>query len=408
MCDQRLNMFKELLPCIGNLYFRTYDTSWNLPFGTPDESFGEDEFLLHYFFLNCGFRERITEYARTQDAPYALGTYNGLSWYAVLEKSNGVLERIHLLGPVLHTPLDIEEMERFFKNYEEKGMSFRSRHLLLKAMHKLPVIFRNQFDHLALMLHFCANGEYLSADSLNSLVDSRLDETKATAPFLYRDIYTHLKAIADSLREGILPTKIDGSHVLRAMLPTNAAHIGTPLRQQKDSLILLAFLFANASIEGGVSPEVAYTLADKYMHAAESVRYVTELTDLCRSLYQDFLKHVQDAKARAGNHSPEIETCLLYINRHPGEDLSLRALSEICGYGGYYLSRKFKAETGMSLPDYIRRQKIQYAALLLRTTSEPIGAIAERLHFSSHSHFSTVFHDVMGMSPNDYRKNPPN
>lgn len=62
----------------------------------------------------------------------------------------------------------------------------------------------------------------------------------------------------------------------------------------------------------------------------------------------------------------------------------------------------------MSLPDYIRRQKIQYAALLLRTTSEPIGAIAERLHFSSHSHFSTVFHDVMGMSPNDYRKNPPN
>lgn len=397
-----------MLPCIGNLYFRTYDSSWNLPVGTPEEYFENEEFLFYRFFQSCGFQERISEYALTQDAPYTLGTYNGLSWYVVLEKNNRTLEHVHLLGPVLHAPLDTEEMERFFKKYEEKGMSFHFRHLFLRAMHKLPVIFRNQFDHLALMLHFCVNGNYLPADSLNSLVDSRLDETKATAPVLYRDIYTRLKGITDSLREGILLTEAENPYVLRAMLPTNAAHINAPLRQQKDTLILLAFQFANASIKGGVSPEVAYPLADKYMHAAESERSIAELTALCRSLYTDFLKLVQEAKAMTERHSPEIEICILYIHRHLEEDLSLSALSKICGYGTYYLSRKFKAETNMSLPDYVRQQKIQYATMLLRMTDEPVSVIAERLNFSSHGHFSTVFHNIMGISPNDYRKEPPN
>ena len=106
--NQRLNTFKELLPCIGNLYFRTYDSSWNLPVGTPEEYFENEEFLFYRFFQSCGFQERISEYALTQDAPYTLGTYNGLSWYVVLEKNNRTLEHVHLLGPVLHAPLDTE------------------------------------------------------------------------------------------------------------------------------------------------------------------------------------------------------------------------------------------------------------------------------------------------------------
>lgn len=402
--DQRLYMFKELLPCIGTLYLRTYDACWNLPSGTPEELFEEEELILHRFFLGCGIHERILEYARAQDTPYAIGTYNGLSWYAVLEKKDGVLERVHLLGPVLHAPLDMDEMERFFKDYEKKGMSFHSRHMFLKAMQRLPVIFHKQFDQLALMLHFCVNGEYLPMDSLNSLVEYGLDETNATSPLLYRDIYTQLKGITDSFRNGI--SLAEGSpHVLRAMLPTNAAYISAPLRQQKDNLIILSFEYANAAIEGGVSPEVAYPLADKYMHAAESERSSMELIALCKSLYLDFMKLVQDAKIKSRHHSAEIETCLLYIDQHPEEDLSLPALSEICGYGAYYLSRKFKAETNMSLPDYVRRKKMQYAALLLHTTNEPINAIADRLHFSTYSHFSSVFHEVMGVTPTEYRKN---
>lgn len=402
--NQRLNTFRELLPCIGNLYCRTYDASWSQPSNAPDKILKDEESLFHNFFLSCGFHERITEYARVEDAPYAVGTYNGLSWYAVLEKAHGELTQIHLLGPVLHTFLDINETDNFFKEYEKKGMSFHSRHLFLKAMQGLPVVFHNQFDQLALMLHFCVNGKYLPADSLNSLVDSGLDEIKATAPFLYRDIYTRLNGITDSLRKGILLTEAQSPHVLRAMLPTNAACISVPLRQMKDTLILLAFQFSNASIEGGVSPEAAYPLADKYIHAAESERSAMELNALCKSLYTDFLKLVQDAQTRARHYSSEIEDCILYIHQHPEEDLSLPALAANCGYGAYYLSRKFKAETNMSLPDYVRRQKIQYAAMLLHTTNDSISAIAERLHYSTYSHFSAVFHEVMGVTPTQYRK----
>lgn len=405
LINQRLKIFEELLPCIGNLYCQTYDVSWNrLPdtFSNDDDS--PEEMLFFCFFLSCGFPARILEYACTQNEPYAIGTYDGLSWYAVLEKETGILTRIHLLGPVLHAPIDTVEMERFFKDYEERGMTFHSRHLFLKAMQKLPILFHAQFDQLALMLHFCVNGEYLPASSLNSLVDSGLDETTSTAHALYRDIYDRLKGITDSLRMGITLTDAEKPGILRAMLPTNAAHIHAPLRQLKDTTIILSFEFANAAIEGGVSPEVAYPLADKYMHSAESERSAMELTALCKSLYTNFLDLVQDAKFRKQHYSAEIEACILYIHQHPEGDLSLSALAATCGYGAYYLSRKFKAETNMSLPDYVRRQKIQYAALLLSTTSEEISTIAERLHFSTYSHFSTVFREIMGMPPSEYRK----
>lgn len=398
--NQRLLTFTEMLPCIGNLYYQAYTPSFQPPSGLSSE-----ELLFHHFFTSCSFPKRINEYAKTQDAPYAIGTYNGLSWYAVLEKNQGMLTRIHLLGPVFYTALDANEMENFLKEYEKKGMGFHSRHLFLKAMQTLPVLFHSQFDQLALMLHFCVGGEYLSADSLNSLVESQLDETTTTAPALYRDIYSRLKGITDSLRMGIALSEAQKPYILRAMLPTNAAHIHAPLRQLKDTLILLAFQFSNAAIEGGVLPEASYALADKYIHSAESNRSAMELTALCKSLYSDFLRLVQKKQAELRNYSTEIETCILYINQHPEEDLSLSALAARIGYGTYYLSRKFKAETGMSLPYHIRRQKIRYGALLLATTAEEPSTIAERLRFSSYSHFSTVFHDIMGMPPSEYRKN---
>ena len=67
------------------------------------------------------------------------------------------------------------------------------------------------------------------------------------------------------------------------------------------------------------------------------------------------------------------------------------------------MSRLFKKETGDSVSAYIRRQKIDMAKNLLRYSDYSMIDIANRLSFSSQSHFIQQFRDIVGMTPKKYR-----
>ena len=96
--------------------------------------------------------------------------------------------------------------------------------------------------------------------------------------------------------------------------------------------------------------------------------------------------------------------CEDYVHNHLTENIPMKHLADLTGYTPYYLSRKFKEETGCSLTAYIRREKIKYAAHLLITTEDSISKITEGIGLSSRSHFSEDFAKIMGMPPGAYRK----
>ena len=79
-------------------------------------------------------------------------------------------------------------------------------------------------------------------------------------------------------------------------------------------------------------------------------------------------------------------------------------LAKETGYTEYYFSHKFKQETGMSVADYIRREKVRHARLLLSGTKMSIQEISDDLAFSSRSYFSSTFQKETGMSPSEYRE----
>jgi YesN/AraC family two-component response regulator len=68
------------------------------------------------------------------------------------------------------------------------------------------------------------------------------------------------------------------------------------------------------------------------------------------------------------------------------------------------LSKKFKAETGLSVIDYISKLRIKAACMLLRDTSLPVSEIMQRVGFIDVSYWGRVFKSVSGLSPSDYRK----
>ena len=68
-----------------------------------------------------------------------------------------------------------------------------------------------------------------------------------------------------------------------------------------------------------------------------------------------------------------------------------------------YLSAKFSREAGISLTDFILKQKTEEAKRLLRCSDKSAAAISSYLGFSSQSHVSRVFRKYSGKTPAEYR-----
>ena len=71
-----------------------------------------------------------------------------------------------------------------------------------------------------------------------------------------------------------------------------------------------------------------------------------------------------------------------------------------------YLSATFKQQAGISLAEYIAKEKIEEAHRLLLYTKKTVLEISEGLGFSSQSHFTNIFKKYMGCTPKSIRKEP--
>ena len=83
----------------------------------------------------------------------------------------------------------------------------------------------------------------------------------------------------------------------------------------------------------------------------------------------------------------------------------IETLAARMGYAKYYLSTRFKKETGVSVGNYIKFARIERAKLLLATTDKDIAEIAEETGFASRSFFSNTGKRCLGMTPAAYRRN---
>ncbi len=88
------------------------------------------------------------------------------------------------------------------------------------------------------------------------------------------------------------------------------------------------------------------------------------------------------------------------------EALTLRSLARELGYSEYYVSRKFRALSGLSLRDYLRGRRLAFALRDVRDTDEPLLAVALRYGFSSHEAFTRAFRAAYGCTPSAYRARP--
>lgn len=95
-----------------------------------------------------------------------------------------------------------------------------------------------------------------------------------------------------------------------------------------------------------------------------------------------------------------------YISEHLNEPVTLNDIAKTVGYSKFHTSRIFKEETGLSLFEYIRRERLTASAFALRIGSEKVLDVALDFMFDSHEGFTRAFANGFGITPKRFASYP--
>ena len=297
-------------------------------------------------------------------------------------------------------------------NRDDLPIDIRRR--LRETLQRIPVLPSTTLFMYTIMFHRCVTGETIAASDFSypASVHENMKHSRENELMTGSDEFStnrRHEGISDLDRE--LMNAIESGNINYENIFSKGSKISTgvkmsnfgSLRAGKDSIILFIGLCSRAAIRGGLPPEISYSLCDMYVNLAESCNTTSELSALNHTMYDDYIRRVHAYRSKSG-YSREIQACCDYIDIHITEDISLKQLAETTGYAEYYLSRKFKKETGMAPSEYLARRKTEHARLLLESTEKSVQEISDLLHFCSPSYFSSTFAKFQGVSPTAYRE----
>ncbi len=102
--------------------------------------------------------------------------------------------------------------------------------------------------------------------------------------------------------------------------------------------------------------------------------------------------------------NPKLRDAVLFIEGHYMENITLGDIAKAGNINHTSLTRLIKAETGMTVSQYLYFYRVQIAKKQLEFTSVPIKDIAARSGFKTVQHFNRIFTKHIGETPASFRK----
>lgn len=276
-------------------------------------------------------------------------------------------------------------------------------------LHYLPLA---DFSEIVIMIYEMATGRSISFSDLllKNFFDDNLDfslRRKIHRIFYHNqenetvhNPYGQEKREQESIRKGDLEA------LKKSFQEAYVGKLGTlsrdSLRNAKNLGIVLVTLASRSAIEGGILSEIAFSMSDAYIQRIEEMKSEGEALALARQAEIDFCCLVRDTVVHK-QQNPVIVKCKELVLQYLHTKISVGDLAEKLDVNANYLSQLFAKEEGMTLSDYIAREKINFAKRQLIYTDDSYESIAYSYAFFSQSHFGRVFKKMTGMTPGQYR-----
>ena len=173
------------------------------------------------------------------------------------------------------------------------------------------------------------------------------------------------------------------------------------MRSLRNYGIVLNTLLRKAAEYGSVHPVHIDRLSSSMAHKLEVVRTPAEMLQQYSTMVHKYCLLVKNHSMQ--NYSQLVQHVILRVEADLTADLSLRAHAAELNVNPSYLSTLFKKETGLTLTEFVNRQRIDHAIFLLNTTDMQVQTIAQNCGIPDVNYFTKTFKRMIGKTPKEYR-----
>lgn len=164
---------------------------------------------------------------------------------------------------------------------------------------------------------------------------------------------------------------------------------------------ILRTLTRKAAERGGVHPAVVDTISVAYAQKTYTARSKDELMKIIPAMIREFSDAVCSSQGK--QYSPAIKLVVNYLKLHYSQEISMKQLASLINCAPNYLGRRFKAETGMTVVQFLAQERCHSAANLLVQTDLSVQDISAYVGYLDSNYFVKVFKNYIGETPTAYR-----
>jgi YesN/AraC family two-component response regulator len=330
------------------------------------------------------------------------------NYFSINLRTNEQFKGNLIVGPILYSKLSGESIKGIINDLQIK----MNKDEMVQYYKSLSVLSKMHFLNMSMVLYYMLYQQKLDMVDIlqtNKLLekekfeieqpDVRISERRQNT-LVHTDPLAE-KKIFECIKEGKKAEMIRNIQAL-----SDAGEIGvlsktSHLRSQKNLAIAGITLATRAAMDGGLYPEIAYTLSDLFIQNLEELNESKAVSQFLENALLEFAVRVE--KSKKNKYSKPINSCQSYIFTHLYGDITLSHLAEIASMNPSYLSVLFKKEVGISLSEYIQRAKVDEAKSLMTYTNHSLTEIAILLNFHDHSYFTKVFKKFVGVTPKQFK-----
>ncbi|GHU92630.1 hypothetical protein FACS189479_02190 [Spirochaetia bacterium] len=216
---------------------------------------------------------------------------------------------------------------------------------------------------------------------------------------LIEEIYNTEDALLEAIKAG------DTKRALQCIANVghyNVSNIGDDkVRSGKNYLMVFNALARKAVQKGAVHPIHIHTVSSDFSEKIEAAKKIEDLYSMVEIMIRRYCALVREHSL--ARFSTVVQNVINYVEFNLKEPLSCNILAKQFYIDPSNLSHHFIREMGVSITDFIRLKRLEYAKHLLAGSGMYIQEIAEECGFDDGNYFCRLFKRQYGKTPRQYR-----